>query len=518
VATIARMAINLGWNGSQAESGLARTNKKTKEAGDSASKSASAFAKLGSALKGANDIKSTFEMARGVTQFATAAPRSFLALGGELETMQIKMGLLVGGFEKGAVALERMRQLSKDTGVPLAEVVDSFQKLKAAGVSSGDAEKLVGTFSKVSGLLGEGGVSQVADSIAQMARSGFADTGALQQLQNAGLPAFEMLAKRLESVNGGLVTMDEAMKAVEEKTVLASTAILAMQDAVKSPEALKAAEQLANSFDGQLSRLKTGAIELMRDIGKGLIDGLDLKGFLATLRGIIEGIALVVKQIVESFAMIGGPGGDGDRLEKNFLNARTLAIDIAETIVNGALDMVKAMQDGIAPIVKALAPGKYSVAWAKSKMDLGIISKDEYRDIMDRAVAAEGFGKFDPTKGLREESKTFFESVRNKALAMDRVAAQQGGRFNFQMPSLDFLRNVTIPQKVVAATSDPIVQRVEAGSAAAVEAIQRNNSRNSSQDKQQQQVDALKELVRQGVNVIAALNGIKMPAVAVIPK
>ena len=69
MATISKLAINLGWNGQQAEDGLARTAKKTSEAGKKADEAGSAFGRLAQALKGANDVKSGFDMLRGGRQF-----------------------------------------------------------------------------------------------------------------------------------------------------------------------------------------------------------------------------------------------------------------------------------------------------------------------------------------------------------------------------------------------------------------------------------------------------------------
>ena len=46
MATISKLAINLGWNGQQAEDGLSRTAKKTSEAGKKADEAGGAFGRL----------------------------------------------------------------------------------------------------------------------------------------------------------------------------------------------------------------------------------------------------------------------------------------------------------------------------------------------------------------------------------------------------------------------------------------------------------------------------------------
>ena len=516
MATISRLAINLGWNGKEAESGLARTAQKTKQAATSADEAGSAFGRLAKALKGANDVKSGFEMLRGVTQFFIGAPIAAVAemikLGGELETMQTRMGLLAGGFDEGAKSLENLRQITRDMGVPLTELVSGFQQLTTAGVDTGSAEKLMRTFANVAPLLGQGGLNQLAGGISQMVKSGVAEASVLQQMQSNGLKVYEALAQRLSNVTGQFHSVEDAMQAVENRTVQASTAMLAMQDAVKTPEAIEAAKKLFESFEGQFSRLQQGVIELFRDIGKGLIDGLNLPAFLASLRGVVEAIGLIVKQIVEGFARI---GGDGNNLEANFKTARDMTLDLAEALVNGALDMVKTLKEGMAPIVKLFSPGAGSMAWAMSKRDLGLMSRAEFNALNERATAAAAFGQ-DNTAGIREATKEFFDSIRNRANKNDVARGGNAEAFNFKNPNLDFMRNVNVPQKQLAATQDMTVQRLQAGSAAAVEAMIRNQMGGQT-DKQDQMVAELKEQTRQGAALVAAMAGMKLPAIAVLP-
>ena len=60
------------------------------------------------------------------------------------------------------------------------------------------------------------------------------------------------------------------------------------------------------------------------------------------------------------------------------------------------------------------------------------------------------------------------------------------------------------------------VQRLQAGSAAAVEAMIRNQMGGQT-DKQDQMVAELKEQTRQGAALVAAMAGMKLPAIAVLP-
>lgn len=512
MATISRLAINLGWNGKEAESGLARTAQKTKQAATSADEAGSAFGRLAKALKGANDVKSGFEMLRGVTQFFIGAPIAAVAemikLGGELETMQTRMGLLAGGFDKGAKSLENLRQITRDMGVPLEDLVSGFQQLTTAGVDTGSAEKLMRTFANVAPLLGQGGLNQLAGGISQMVKSGVAEASVLQQMQSNGLKVYEALAQRLSNVTGQFHSVEDAMQAVENRTVQASTAVLAMQDAVKTPEAIEAAQRLFDSFEGQLSRLQQGVIELFRDIGKGLIDGLDIPAFLASLRGVIEAISLIVKQLLQDLTALMGAGGAGDRIENNFKNARDFAFQMAERLAVAGNDLITGFDKMISHIKETFENIK---AFFESPTDMEAQKNRQHfnrfignRERQDAEIAGQ-----ERALGIAN----FFAGIENRAKALD---AQRAMDFAAPVDRGGKFEPVNIPQKQLASTQDMTVQRLQAGSAAAVEAMIRNQMGGQT-DKQDQMVAELKEQTRQGAALVAAMAGMKLPAIAVLP-
>ncbi len=514
MATISKLAINLGWNGQQAEAGLSRTAKKTTEAGQAADGASSAFGRLAQALKGANDVKSGFEMLRGVTQFFIGAPIAavgeMIKLGGELETMQVKMGLLAGSFDKGAESLENLRQITRDMGVPLNEVVSGFQQLTTAGVDTGSAEKLMRTFANVAPLLGEGGLGRLAGGISEMVKSGVAEASTLQQMQASGLKVYEALAQRLSNVTGQFHSVEDAIDAVNNKTVQASTAVLAMQDAVKTPEAIDAAQRLFNSFEGQLSRLQQGVIELFRDIGKGLIDGLDIPAFLASLRGVVEGISIIVKEISKGLLEALGPAGEADRLQSSFQKSRDFAFQIAEIIAKTANDFAAEFQK----IIINLETMAKKVTIVFDQGVSGLISGEtnallETRQFLDQL----GIKQAEQDRVARENQITaFFDNIKKGAGVADIRRANDLGLPKGGAP----LAAVNIPQRQLASAADFSVQRLQAGSTAAVEAMVRNQL-GGGQDKQDQMVAELKEQTRQGAALVAAMAGIKMPAIAVLP-
>ena len=281
-------------------------------------------------------------MTKGVLQFFVGTPisvaKAMVMMGGELQTVRIRMGLLAGSFATGSANLEKLRQTSRDFGGPLAELVAGFTELKSAGISDKDASRLLRTFSGVGAFLGEGGVGAMAASVSKMAKSGVADIDGLTKMADSGLQVFELLGWRLGA------TAEEAAAMVKRGAVDATTAIFAMQAAIKSPEAMEMQARFAASFEGQVAKLKAGLDELMKDIGTGMIFGFQIPEFLNMMRAVLEGIQILVKQIVDTLEPIFAGNGD---MENTFISIRDMTLEISESLVNAGIDFAASIEKAV---------------------------------------------------------------------------------------------------------------------------------------------------------------------------
>ena len=417
MATITKLAINLAWDGKSAEDGLQNTAKKTKEVGEAAKKTASLFGSLGSALKGANDIKGTLEMAKGAfglfVNTPIAAFKALLTMGAELQTTQIRMGVLAGSFNDGAASLEKLRQTARDFGAPLADLVAGFTALRNNGISNEDSTALLRTFSSVGAILGEGGVGALATSVATMAKSGVADLGGLKRMADSGLNVFEELGKRIGT------SAAEAEDMVTRGSVRAVTAIHAMQAAANSPEANAAKELFANSLDGQLARMKEQFTALFADIGLQLITQLNLPGILNVLRGVIEGVQIIVSAIGKT---IGDSVGQSATLEDNFKAARDFTITLAEVLVSAAMEFAKVVNSA-ARLVNDVVDMRAAISQSVNERKLaeGSISNKEFNAEMNRIMNAQQEKKI-KTIAIEEiiaKTDAFFKKLRQDAKALD---------------------------------------------------------------------------------------------------
>ena len=264
-----------------------------------------------------------------------------------------------------------------------------------------------------------------------------------------------------------------------------------------------------------------------------------------------EAITLIVRSIVDMFMPILDPKERGAALEKTFISVRDTALDAAQNFAKMAIDL-KAAFDTIfakieAEVNKIIARLEFGAVGVFGGGAEGAINRAlEGEDRLGKARAKAAAAAAEKNKG---EIDKFFDNIRKKAKELD--AARVGDRAQLPPnagPELPNVRQVTdqfstlrdlksrIGQGDVFQSGEiqsalsgfmskmnqpdaGINQRIEAGSAAAAEAIIRNNNRESVQNIQEQIKAAVEaatiEAQRQTElekEMLKALQGIKLPA------
>jgi hypothetical protein len=250
--------------------------------------------------------------------------------------------------------------------------------------------------------------------------------------------------------------------------------------------------------------LQQGVVELFRDIGKGLIDGLDIPAFLASLRGVIDAISSIVKEITKGLLEALGPAGEADRLQSSFQKSRDFAFEIAEIIAKTANNFASEFQK----IIINLETMAKKVLIVFDQGVSGLISGEtaallETREFLDQI----GVKQAEQDRVAREGQITaFFDNIKKGAAVADIRRANDLGLPKGGQP----LDAIKIPQRQLASAADFSVQRLQAGSAAAVEAMVRNQL-GGGKEPQQEILAEAKEQTRQGAEMLTLLAGIKLP-------
>jgi len=310
----------------------------------------STYQKLASMTAGAADIRAAGGMAFGVAGGIAGGAMQFAQLGAELESMQIRAAYLAGSFAKGTKAIEDMRQASMASGVALKENIAAMSGLANAGISMEAATKTVMQVQGAAELLGEQGAATITSSIAGMFKAGIAGAGELDALQSQGIRVYESLAKVLEQTTGKTHSLEEAMAAVREGSVISAEGIRAVMIASNGKDMQDAAARFAGSFEGQVRRLKTTMEDTFREISKMFLDSFDITSIAAGLRGAFMAIRDIVKEISDTFIPVIDPKDKAQGIQNTFKNIRDITYDLSERFAKLALDFKFAIEDAVASL------------------------------------------------------------------------------------------------------------------------------------------------------------------------
>ena len=400
MANVGKMNIQAGFDGKPAERGFAGLSKSLTGLSDQ-------MRKMGTSFLSGNfltEINSGISLIQGLANKVIA----FVDAGAKLETTQIQFGYLFGDFQKGAAALENLRDVAAETGVPLESAVKSFRNLSLSGLSAATSLDLVRQSMQFSELLGGAqGVEAFGQAMAQLAGQSSATEQILGQMQQSGLRVFETLAQSLTQLTGRAFTVRDAIEELRRGTVLSATAMQALQGAANAPEAVAARGRFEASFEGQLNRLKTTAQAFMTDISKMILTNLPLNEIFAGLRGLLSGMRDIVSVIIADVGRIFDPAGRLGNIKTAFEQGKKIAIDIAETVAMGGVKFGKMLLTGAQAILdafKAIANFVTSNAFQKAMaigagtldkalFDLGMISRKEMNRRANEQLAGMAAGR-----------------------------------------------------------------------------------------------------------------------------
>ena len=369
MASIAKLSVQMAWQGSEVTKGAADASKSLKTVGDTADKSKKSLEAIAKVkpinisemlgLKSLNDVKGLLDMAKGVFTFFVGMPLqagiSILKMGGALETMTIRAQHMAQSVEDGTKVIKDLRDISSNTGVPLEDLAKAFEQFTAAGMSTAGAATILAQTGNAIEILGGGaaGANAVAGAITEIRGAAIATDGPLRTLQKGGLRVFEALAKELESVTGNAYSVEEALAAVKDGAVSSATAVRAVFAASNTKEAADTAGKIANSFEGMLRQVTAGFNDLLTEIGKQMLAIIQPEKAFAALKGAFQGVKEVVQEIAAAFLPVVDPKDKASGLVSIFESSKQIAKDVANKLIEG-VSSLKTMFDEVVAGIRQL--------------------------------------------------------------------------------------------------------------------------------------------------------------------
>jgi len=233
-------------------------------------------------------ISSAGEMGRVLTYSVTipmgVAATAGLVLSERYESARTAFTRFLGTAEKAETFLAQLEAFAQRTPFEFTDLVTAAQRLQALGFR---ASEVIPTLTAVGDAVAAmGGSKEMIDRITlalgQMQTKGKVSGEEIRQLAEAGVPAWEALAKRVGK------TIPETMKMAEKGALSASVAIPAILESMMQRSGGLMATQ-NKRLAGQFSNLRDQAGFLLRDVGAMLTPlALKMVGFAQSSVGAIR--------------------------------------------------------------------------------------------------------------------------------------------------------------------------------------------------------------------------------------
>lgn len=362
-----------------------------KEAGGLKSKLAEAresILSVNTALKGVMAATAIGSIAAvGTAIFNTGL--SAVKASSQMKQYEVAFSTMLKSQEKGRAMLTDLQNFAVETPFDVQGVVSTSQKLMAFGV---EADKVVDTMR----ILGDataafGGNTELLDrmgyALGQMRVSGRLNAQDMNQLANAGIPAWEMLAEAAGK------SVAEVRKASEQGLIdgqMAADVIMAgMQERYSG-----AMEAMSQEVGGLWSSIVESGQIALATVGDYLVDTFDIKGILNEVSEVVGGVSEALMEARQQ--------------GKSFSEAIREAVPAPVIIAVGALaaviagGLVAACVAGVAALAGLVAPvapfvaGMAAVGAAIAALyaywdDLSAVASDAWLAIENATAQAVGF-------------------------------------------------------------------------------------------------------------------------------
>lgn len=189
-----------------------------------------------------------------------------IKMGTQLQQAEIAFGTMLGSAELAGAYLEELKQFAAATPFEFAELVPAAKRLMALGFAAEETIPMLKALGNAAAGLGGGAplIQRLGLALGQMRAKAKVSAEEMRQLAEAGIPAWEMLAKAMGK------TTAELMKLSEKGQVSAAAAIPLLIAGINEKFGGLMEGFMATAM-GQYSNVKDQLGFVLADIGKALL-------------------------------------------------------------------------------------------------------------------------------------------------------------------------------------------------------------------------------------------------------
>lgn len=279
----------------------------------------SAIGGIGSAVRGSLGAVTSLKAALLASGAAYAAIYKPLQLASDAEQANIAFETMLGSAKRAQSLLADLTDFANMTPFELPELRDASKRLLAFGF---DAKKIIpmmtGVGNAAAGLgLGGDGIDRLTLALGQMKAKAKVSGDEMLQLTEAGIPAWDILAKKMK------ISTAQVMKLSEKGLIPADAAINTLIDGMNQrfPQMM---DKQSKTLQGMASTIKdTFSNKILKEWGDGIASGIEPR--LSRLVTWIDKNEAKIKQWGETLKRVAKSATDwiADKFEKAMTYART---------------------------------------------------------------------------------------------------------------------------------------------------------------------------------------------------
>ena len=254
---------------------MRQVNAQLSEAANTAQKSSIGFTKWGQSMSNVGS-RMMFGLTAPIVGFGVAA----LKLAGDMEVSKVAFTTMLKSGTAATAMLKELKQFAMTTPFQFTELTDATRRMLALGFTAKEVIPTLRVIGDAAGALGLGaeGIQRITLALGQMKAKGTVQAEEMRQLAEAGIPAWDALAKKLNTDVGG------AMKLVEQRAVSAAVGVDAAMTAMRDRFGGGMAAQ-AKTMLGTWSNVMDAMKFALADVGAALLPAAKnlLTGFILPL-------------------------------------------------------------------------------------------------------------------------------------------------------------------------------------------------------------------------------------------
>jgi len=315
-----------------------------------------------------------------------------LKMANEMEQASMAFKTMMGSAEAAQVHLDELKRFAAQTPFEFADLVQASKRMQALGFAAADVVPSLRSIGNAASALGmaKEGIDRITTALGQMMAKGKVQAEEMRQLAEAGIPAWQILAKTLNTDVAG------AMKMVEQRAVDASVAVPALMEGMNKKFG-GLMEQQMQTIGGMWSNLKDQIGFALADIGKAMTPWA--KDIMAN---VLSPMLEKVKELSAAFGTMNPTAQTAAMGLGALAVAGPPLIAALGYMIQGIGAFGKALQ-GVIPLVTS--PAGIAVALGVTLVGaLGVLAYKAHEANVEFEKTAANFEKFQQAKARQAES------------------------------------------------------------------------------------------------------------------